>query len=213
MPTAWAMRLEGPALDHLGSREIVSDATVPGSIQVPGNGQPIVLLADAQTAGGYPKIATVIGADLPRLAASRPGQVLRFALVDAAEAERLARAAEAETRALIASLHPLLLGGVDEAAHVRLQPGQRGRRRHVARLAPGQFRSNGKPSGGAMLINLNADLGESFGAWKMGEDEALLGVVCSANIACGFHAGDPLVMRRTVRTALAAGVGLGAHPA
>ncbi|MBS0542415.1 MAG: 5-oxoprolinase subunit PxpA [Proteobacteria bacterium] len=64
-----------------------------------------------------------------------------------------------------------------------------------------------------MKINLNADLGESFGAWKMGEDEALLQVVRSANIACGFHAGDPLVMRHTVRTALAAGVSLGAHPA
>ena len=64
-----------------------------------------------------------------------------------------------------------------------------------------------------MKINLNADLGESFGAWKMGEDEALLRVVSSANIACGFHAGDPLVMRKTVRSALAAGVGLGAHPA
>ena len=64
-----------------------------------------------------------------------------------------------------------------------------------------------------MKINLNADLGESFGAWTMGEDAALLGVVNSANIACGFHAGDPLVMRKTVRTALAAGVGLGAHPA
>ena len=64
-----------------------------------------------------------------------------------------------------------------------------------------------------MKINLNADLGESFGAWTMGEDEALLQVVRSANIACGFHAGDPLVMRNTVRTALAAGVSLGAHPA
>ncbi len=64
-----------------------------------------------------------------------------------------------------------------------------------------------------MKINLNADLGESFGAWSMGSDEELLRVVCSANIACGFHAGDPLVMRKTVRTALAAGVGLGAHPA
>lgn len=63
-----------------------------------------------------------------------------------------------------------------------------------------------------MKINLNADLGESFGAWKMGEDEALLQVVRSANIACGFHAGDPLVMRNTVRSALAAGVSLGAHP-
>jgi len=63
-----------------------------------------------------------------------------------------------------------------------------------------------------MKINLNADLGESFGAWRMGDDEALLGVVRTANIACGFHAGDPLVMRTTVRTALAAGVELGAHP-
>jgi len=63
------------------------------------------------------------------------------------------------------------------------------------------------------MINLNADLGESFGAWRMGEDEALLQVVRSANIACGFHAGDPLVMRHTVRSALAAGVSLGAHPA
>ncbi len=64
-----------------------------------------------------------------------------------------------------------------------------------------------------MQLNLNADLGESFGAWKMGEDDALLGIVDSANIACGFHAGDPLVMRRTVRAALAAGTSLGAHPA
>lgn len=62
-------------------------------------------------------------------------------------------------------------------------------------------------------INLNADLGESYGAWSMGNDEALLQLVGSANIACGFHAGDPLVMRQTVRRALAAGVSLGAHPA
>ncbi len=63
-----------------------------------------------------------------------------------------------------------------------------------------------------MKINLNADLGEAFGAWRMGDDAALLGLVGAANIACGFHAGDPLVMRNTVRTALAAGVELGAHP-
>ncbi|APR05096.1 LamB/YcsF family protein [Thauera chlorobenzoica] len=62
-------------------------------------------------------------------------------------------------------------------------------------------------------INLNADLGESFGAWTMGEDAALLQVVRSANIACGFHAGDPVVMRHTVRSARAAGASLGAHPA
>ncbi|MDQ5915503.1 MAG: 5-oxoprolinase (ATP-hydrolyzing) subunit, partial [Pseudomonadota bacterium] len=61
-------------------------------------------------------------------------------------------------------------------------------------------------------LNLNADLGESFGAWEMGSDAELLQIVGSANIACGFHAGDPLVMRRTVRQALDAGVSLGAHP-
>ena len=62
-------------------------------------------------------------------------------------------------------------------------------------------------------LNLNADLGESFGPWKMGSDEALLDIVGAANIACGFHAGDPWVMQRTVRQAIAAGVSLGAHPA
>ena len=63
-----------------------------------------------------------------------------------------------------------------------------------------------------MDINLNADLGESFGAWRMGDDAALLAIVGSANIACGFHAGDPLVMRRTVATARQHGVSIGAHP-
>lgn len=110
------VRLEGPLLAHLGAREIVSDATVPGSIQVPGTGQPIVLLADAQTAGGYPKIATVIGPDLPRVAACRPGQVLRFAAVSGAEGERIARTAEAETRTLLAAIRPLVADGVDEMA-------------------------------------------------------------------------------------------------
>ena len=61
-------------------------------------------------------------------------------------------------------------------------------------------------------INLNADLGESFGAWTMGDDQALLEVIASANLACGFHAGDPLVMRRTLRLAHQRGVSIGAHP-
>lgn len=110
------IRLEGARLEHAGAAEIVSDATVPGSIQVPGAGQPIVLLADAQTAGGYPKIATVITADLGRLAALRPGQTLRFAAVTATEGARIARATEAETRALIASIRPLPADGVDLVA-------------------------------------------------------------------------------------------------
>ncbi|WP_374544718.1 LamB/YcsF family protein [Rhodoblastus sp.] len=62
------------------------------------------------------------------------------------------------------------------------------------------------------LLNLNADLGESYGAWRMGDDDALLRLVQSANLACGFHAGDPVTMGRTVRLALAAGASLGAHP-
>lgn len=62
-----------------------------------------------------------------------------------------------------------------------------------------------------MDIDLNADLGEGYGPWRMGEDEALLALVSSANIACGFHAGDPLIMDRTVRQALALGVDVGAH--
>jgi UPF0271 protein len=60
--------------------------------------------------------------------------------------------------------------------------------------------------------DLNADLGESFGAWRMGDDEALLAQVSSCNIACGFHAGDPLTMQRTVEAAKAKGVAIGAHP-
>ncbi|MBS0123084.1 LamB/YcsF family protein [Thetidibacter halocola] len=63
-----------------------------------------------------------------------------------------------------------------------------------------------------MQVDLNADMGESFGPWVMGQDEALLDVVTSANVACGFHAGDPEVMAATMRAATARGVGIGAHP-
>jgi len=62
-------------------------------------------------------------------------------------------------------------------------------------------------------VNLNADLGESFGAWSMGADEQILPLIGSANLACGFHAGDPLVMRTTLRLAKQNGVSVGAHPA
>lgn len=61
------------------------------------------------------------------------------------------------------------------------------------------------------IIDLNSDLGESFGAWRMGDDGAMLEVVSSANIACGFHAGDPAGMRRTLAAAAARGVTVGAH--
>lgn len=64
----------------------------------------------------------------------------------------------------------------------------------------------------AWSIDLNCDMGESFGAWKMGQDEDILPYVTSANIACGFHAGDPSTMRKTVAAAIRHGVALGAHP-
>jgi 5-oxoprolinase (ATP-hydrolysing) subunit A len=62
-----------------------------------------------------------------------------------------------------------------------------------------------------MKIDLNSDLGESFGAYTMGDDAALMGIISSANVACGYHAGDPVVMDTTVRLALDRGVDLGAH--
>ncbi len=61
-------------------------------------------------------------------------------------------------------------------------------------------------------VDLNSDLGESFGAWTMGDDGAMLDVVTSANVACGFHAGDPDTMLKTVENAKARGVAIGAHP-
>ena len=64
----------------------------------------------------------------------------------------------------------------------------------------------------SQLLNLNADLGESFGPWKMGSDGAMLGIVNSANVACGYHAGDPSVMLKTVALARDNGVSVGAHP-
>ena len=60
-------------------------------------------------------------------------------------------------------------------------------------------------------MDLNSDLGEGFGAWRMGDDEAMLDIVTSANVACGFHAGDPSVMRRVCDGAVARGVAIGAH--
>lgn len=61
-------------------------------------------------------------------------------------------------------------------------------------------------------IDLVADIGESFGQWRMGDDDPLLDIITSANVACGFHAGDPTTMDRTVRNCAARGIGVGAHP-
>lgn len=81
-----ALRLEGPALRHRGTADLVSEGAVPGVLQVPGDGRPTVLLADGQPTGGFATLATVITADLGRLAQLRPGQGVRFQAVTPAEA-------------------------------------------------------------------------------------------------------------------------------
>jgi UPF0271 protein len=63
----------------------------------------------------------------------------------------------------------------------------------------------------SLTVDLNCDLGESYGSWRLGDDAAMLALVSSANVACGFHAGDPTVMRQTTSTAAREGVAIGAH--
>jgi biotin-dependent carboxylase-like uncharacterized protein len=101
------MRLDGPLLRHRDGWDIVSDAIVTGAIQVPGSGQPILLLADHQTTGGYPKIATVISADLPVVGRRRPGDSLRFAAVTVETAEALCREAERRLTEMVSRLEPV----------------------------------------------------------------------------------------------------------
>lgn len=91
-------RLAGPVLTHAKGYDIVSDGIVTGAIQVPGSGLPIVLMVDHQTIGGYPKIATVISADIPVVGRRRPGRPIRFVAVDVRAAERLRREQEAALR-------------------------------------------------------------------------------------------------------------------
>ena len=88
-------RLEGPAIEHASGADIVSDGSALGSVQVPGDGQPIILLADRGTTGGYTKIATVISADIGRLAQAMPGDALTFKAATLEEAHVLLREQEA----------------------------------------------------------------------------------------------------------------------
>ena len=82
-------RLEGPFIAYKNTADIISDGIAFGSVQVPSHGKPIVLLSDRQTTGGYAKIATVISADLPKLAQSRTDNKVRFAAVTVEEAQQL----------------------------------------------------------------------------------------------------------------------------
>ena len=101
------MRLDGPLLQLSRGWDIVSDAIMTGAIQVPGSGQPILLLADHQTTGGYPKIATVISVDLPVVGRRRPGDTLRFAAVTVEAAEALCRDAERRLTLKLTRLEPV----------------------------------------------------------------------------------------------------------
>lgn len=101
-------RLDGPLLEHKGGNfNIVSDGIVGGSIQVPGSKLPIILLADAQTAGGYPKIATVISADLPLLGVRGSGRTIRFEAVSREEAETIRRAEHKRLQDVIQAIRPV----------------------------------------------------------------------------------------------------------
>ena len=112
------MRLEGPFLEHARGYNIISDGIVTGAIQVPGNGLPIILLADHQTTGGYPKIGTVISADIPRLGRLKPGDTLSFTEISVADAEDVRLEQEKEVKRLIESLSPAA-AWLDEAALYR----------------------------------------------------------------------------------------------
>ncbi len=85
------IRLDGDAVESENGVDIISDGIVFGSVQVPKNGKPIILMADHQTTGGYAKIATVISVDLPLLAQARPDTIVRFSKVSASKAQVLAR--------------------------------------------------------------------------------------------------------------------------
>ena len=93
-------RLQGPALERLVEKELLSSAVTFGTVQVPAGGQAIALLADHQTTGGYPRIAQVISADFSALAQVRPGQAICFSEVPLAEAQALYLAQEQQLRAL-----------------------------------------------------------------------------------------------------------------
>ncbi len=101
------MRLSGPKLAHENGYDITSDGIATGAIQVPGDGQPIILLADHQTTGGYPKIATVISADLPALGRMAPGTALRFSAISVTDAQAVYVAHKRAIADMLATLEPV----------------------------------------------------------------------------------------------------------
>ena len=114
------MRLDGRRIGHARGHDITSDGIAPGSVQVLGNGQPVLLLADRQTTGGYPKIATVISADLPAVGRLPIGAKIEFEPVTVELAQALRRAMFAEIERIGHCIVPI--GGdadmIDVALHL-----------------------------------------------------------------------------------------------
>ncbi len=102
------LQLDGATLSHARGYNIASDGIVAGSIQVTGTGQPIILLADRQTTGGYPKIATVISADLPRLGRMTAGQTINFTPISVEDAETLRRIKEEQFQHALEALETVM---------------------------------------------------------------------------------------------------------
>jgi biotin-dependent carboxylase-like uncharacterized protein len=100
-------RLEGPEIRAIEKHDIITDGLLPGAVQIPGNGKPIIMMKDAQTTGGYTKIATVISADLALLAQLKPGDRLRFKAVDISEAHRILMESEHKIKKIRETLKPL----------------------------------------------------------------------------------------------------------
>lgn len=113
-------QLDGPPIEHRDGFNIISDGIVNGSIQVPGSGLPIVLLADRQSTGGYPKIATVVSADLARIGQARIGEAIRFEAVSPDEAERSALAWNERLERTIAHIEPVRVADLSSEALMRV---------------------------------------------------------------------------------------------
>jgi len=107
-------RLEGPKIEHFGSSDILSDGTMIGSIQVPGNGNPIILMSDRGVTGGYPKIATVISSDISKIAQALPGDKIKFLVISNREAESILTS----TENLIANIAETSSDSIDERLNI-----------------------------------------------------------------------------------------------
>ena len=187
------LRLEGSPLAIAQQPDSISRGVVAGTVQLPPDGQPILLLADCQTIGGYPVIGHVASADLRLAAQLRPGDTLTFEPTTRQEAlsswqqQRVLLTSTAER---IAHRWPLRLTSLP----------------HVF-SSTAEHEPSPPPPKPALSIDLNCDVGEAAG-----HDDVLIPLVSSVNIACGGHAGDAATMAAAVSLAQAHGVAIGAHP-